>query len=163
MNILLAISITTGILSGLWGWVAVSFGLITWAGFLGCTSYFASPVDGLKGLTISIICNMTGVAWAMVIIFGSTWFGSDIASYIITGIVSFAMCIQAKKAWLNYIPATFIGSCATFASGGDYALVIPSLIIGGIFAFAMKTSGTWLYNKSSSTSTTIKINSQSQA
>lgn len=163
MNLLLAISITTGILSGLWGWVAVSLGLITWAGFLGCTSYFASPVDGLKGLSLSIVCNMTGVAWATLIIFGSSWFGSDIAGYVLTGIVSFAMCIQAKKAWLNYIPATFIGACATFASGADYALVIPSLIIGGIFAFAMKASGTWLYNKSNRVAAPIKINTESNA
>jgi hypothetical protein len=34
MNILLSIALTTGILSGLWGWVAVSLGLIGWAGFL---------------------------------------------------------------------------------------------------------------------------------
>lgn len=33
MNIILMIAITTGILSGIWGWVAVSLGLISWAGF----------------------------------------------------------------------------------------------------------------------------------
>ncbi|EDX3040853.1 hypothetical protein B6L56_004664, partial [Salmonella enterica subsp. enterica serovar Typhi] len=32
MNILLSIAITTGILSGIWGWVAVSLGLLSWAG-----------------------------------------------------------------------------------------------------------------------------------
>jgi hypothetical protein len=48
MNILLSIALTTGILSGLWGWVAVSLGLIGWAGFLGCTAYFACPQGGLK-------------------------------------------------------------------------------------------------------------------
>lgn len=162
MNLLFAISLTTGVLSGIWGWLAVSLGLLSWAGFLGCTSYFASPTDGLKGLTISMLCNMTGVAWAMIIIFGSLWFGSDIAGYVLTGIISFAMCIQAKKAWLNYIPATFIGACATFASGGNFALVIPSLILGGLFAYAMKTSGTWLHNKSKRSSE-LNISSQSQA
>ncbi len=40
MNILFAIALTTGILSGIWGWVAVALGLLSWAGFLGCT---ASP------------------------------------------------------------------------------------------------------------------------
>ncbi|STH03538.1 inner membrane protein YcdZ [Escherichia coli] len=53
MNILLSIAITTGILSGIWGWVAVSLGLLSWAGFLGCTAYFACPQGGLKGLAIS--------------------------------------------------------------------------------------------------------------
>ncbi|VEB60940.1 membrane protein [Salmonella enterica subsp. enterica] len=50
MNILLSIAITTGILSGIWGWVAVSLGLLSWAGFLGCTAYFACPQGGFKGL-----------------------------------------------------------------------------------------------------------------
>ncbi|MDW2211398.1 DUF1097 domain-containing protein, partial [Vibrio sp. 2025] len=35
MTTLLAISITTGILSGVWGWIAISLGLLSWAGFLG--------------------------------------------------------------------------------------------------------------------------------
>ena len=47
MNVLFAIAVTTGILSGVWGWVAVSLGLIGWAGFLGCTAYFACPQGGL--------------------------------------------------------------------------------------------------------------------
>ncbi len=50
MNILFAIALTTGILSGIWGWVAVALGLLSWAGFLGCTAYFACPQGGLKGL-----------------------------------------------------------------------------------------------------------------
>ena len=55
MNILLSIAITTGILSGIWGWVAVSLGLLSWAGFLGCTAYFACPQGGLKGLLLSFV------------------------------------------------------------------------------------------------------------
>ncbi len=54
MSTLFAISLTTGILSGVWGWIAVSLGLLSWAGFLGCTSYFASPTEGIKGLAESL-------------------------------------------------------------------------------------------------------------
>lgn len=70
MNILFAIALTTGILSGIWGWVAVALGLLSWAGFLGCTAYFACPQGGLKGLAISSCTVMSGVAWALVIIHG---------------------------------------------------------------------------------------------
>lgn len=49
MNILFAIALTTGILSGIWGWVAVALGLLSWAGFLGCTAYFACPQGGRAG------------------------------------------------------------------------------------------------------------------
>ena len=152
MSTLVAISLTTGILSGLWGWIAISFGLLSWAGFLGCTSYFASPTDGVKGLLSSLLTNMTGVFWAMVIIHGSTFAGLEILGYVITAIVAFFMCIQAKQAWLAYIPGTFIGSCATFAAAGDWQLVVPSLLLGGVFGYLMKTSGVWLHEKSSQSS-----------
>ena len=157
---LLAISITTGILSGVWGWIAISLGLLSWAGFLGCTSYFAAPTSGLKGLGISLITNMTGVFWAMVIIHGSTYVGLEIIGYVITAIVAFFMCIQAKQAWLAYIPGTFIGSCATFAADGNWQLVIPSLLLGGVFGYLMKATGLWLHTKSSTTSSTLAEQAQ---
>ncbi|ENM5925967.1 DUF1097 domain-containing protein [Vibrio mimicus] len=147
MSTLFAIALTTGILSGVWGWVAVSLGLLSWAGFLGCTSYFASPKDGLKGLGQSLLTNLSGVFWAMVIIHASQWVGLEIVGYAVTSIVAFMMCIQAKKSWLAYIPGTFIGSCATFAANGDWQLVVPSLILGGLFGYLMKASGLWLYQK----------------
>ena len=141
MNVLLAISITTGILSGIWGWLSISLGLITWAGFLGCTSYFASPKDGLKGLASSLITNMSGVFWAMVIIQLSTLINIEIIGYVVTAIVAFFMCIQANKSWLAYIPGTFIGCCATFAANGEWMLVVPSILLGGVFGYLMKASG----------------------
>ncbi|USD36173.1 MULTISPECIES: DUF1097 domain-containing protein [Ferrimonas] len=147
MSVLVAIAITTGILSGIWGWVSVSLGLLTWAGFLGCTTYFASPQDGVKGLALSVATNMSGVFWAMVIIQLSTIAGAEVIGYVITGIVATLMCVQAKQTWLNYIPGTFVGSCATFAAAGDWQAVIPALIVGATFGFLMKASGLWLHQK----------------
>ncbi|EKO3454019.1 DUF1097 domain-containing protein [Vibrio fluvialis] len=148
MSTLFAISLTTGILSGIWGWVAVSLGLLSWAGFLGCTSYFASPKDGLRGLGESLLTNLSGVFWAMLIIEASDYVGIEILGYVITAVVAFFMCIQASKQWLAYIPGTFIGSCATFAASGDWKLVIPSLFLGGLFGYLMKSSGVWLHQRS---------------
>ena len=145
MSQLIAISLTTGILSGIWGWIAISFGLLSWAGFLGCTSYFASPTDGAKGLAKSLLTNLSGVVWALVIIHGSSLINMEIAGYLMTALVSFCMCIQAKRAWLGYIPGTFIGACATFAADGNWQLVVPSLVLGGLFGYAMKSSGLWLH------------------
>ncbi|MCE9948443.1 DUF1097 domain-containing protein [Hafnia paralvei] len=145
MNVLVAIAITTGILSGILGWVAVSLGLLSWAGFLGCTAYFACPQGGLKGFGISFCTLLSGVFWAEVIIYGGAlrpeW---TILGYILTGIVAFLMCIQAQQRWLAFVPGTFIGACATFAGNGDWKMVVPSLIVGLVFGYAMKNSGLWL-------------------
>ena len=129
MNILLSIAITTGILSGIWGWVAVSLGLLSWAGLLGCTV-------------------LSGVVWALVIINGSALAPHmDIIGYVMTGIVAFLMCIQAKQWLLSFVPGTFIGACATFAGQGDWRLVVPSLVLGLVFGYAMKNSGLWLASR----------------
>ncbi|OAN13126.1 hypothetical protein A3K86_15800 [Photobacterium jeanii] len=147
MSVLIAIAITTGILSGVWGWVATTLGLLSWAGFLGCTTYFASPKDGVKGLALSMATNLSGVFWAMVIIKFSDMINLEIMGYVITAVVAFVMCAQAKLNWLSFIPGTFIGSCATFAANGDWALVIPSLLVGVLFGYCMKSSGIWLREK----------------
>lgn len=142
MNILLSLALTTGILSGLWGWVAASLGLLSWAGFLGCTAFFACPQGGLRGLAISGATVMSGVAWALVIIHGSGLVPHpEIAGYVITGVVAFLMCVQAQRQLLAFVPGTFIGACATFAGQGNWALVVPSLALGLIFGYAMKSSG----------------------
>ncbi|BDM63698.1 hypothetical protein NFHSH190041_11500 [Shewanella sp. NFH-SH190041] len=147
MSVLLAIALTTGLLSGIWGWLSVIFGLLTWAGFLGCTTYFASPIEGLKGLGISICTNLSGVFWAMVIIKLTDMGHMAVLGYIVTGIVATMMCVQAKKAWLSFIPGTFIGCCATFAANGHWQAVIPALIVGAVFGYLMKASGLWLYHR----------------
>ncbi len=50
MSLLIAIALTTGILSGIWGVGCCFFGLLSWGGFLGCTTYFALQLDGIKGV-----------------------------------------------------------------------------------------------------------------
>lgn len=150
MNILISLALTTGLLSAIWGWVAVSLGLLSWAGFLGCTAVFACPQGGLKGLIISSTTVMSGVAWALIIIHGSGLLPHlEIAGYAITGVVAFLMCIQAKQALLSFVPGTFIGACATFAGQGNWLLVVPSLGLGLLFGYAMKYSGARLASRTS--------------
>ena len=149
MNILLSIAITTGILSGIWGWVAVSLGLLSWAGFLGCTAYFACPQGGLKGLAISAATLLSGVVWAMVIIYGSALAPHlEILGYVITGIVAFLMCNNAKHVLLSIVPGTFICACETFSRQWKWNMVLPKLGLGLVFGYAMKNSGLWLAARS---------------
>ena len=123
MSPLIAIAITTGILSAVWGWIAVAFGLISWVGFLGCTSYFASS-GGYKALLQTIFCNTSGMLWALLLIHGDSLWGAGVAGYVMTGVVATLMCVQAKQQW-----------------------ILPSLIIGALFGYLMKASGLWLSHK----------------
>ncbi len=91
---------------------------------------------------------MSGVIWALVIMKGSALAPHlEMLGYIMTGVVAFLMCIQAKHLLLSFVPGTFIGACATFAGQGDWKLVVPSLALGLLFGYAMKNSGLWLASR----------------
>lgn len=86
MNILFAIAITTGILSGIWGWVAVALGLLSWAGFWAARPISLPAGRAKKGLLISTCTVMSGVVWALVIIYGSALAPHlEILGYMMTG------------------------------------------------------------------------------
>ncbi|CDG01910.1 Putative Uncharacterized protein [Clostridium chauvoei JF4335] len=138
------VSISVGILSGVWGFVSVSLGLITWVGFIGCTSYYASGGE-FSGFKKSIYANMTGVLWAMCIILCSSKFETSYWSYIFTGIFSFVMCIQAKCKKLEFIPGAFCGSCCTFGTGGNWQAVIIALLCGAVLGYSSDKGGQYLY------------------
>lgn len=59
----------------------------------------------MKGLAISAATLLSGMVWAMVIIHGSALAPHlEILGYVITGIVAFLMCIQAKHLLLSFVP-----------------------------------------------------------
>ncbi|MDD8915288.1 DUF1097 domain-containing protein, partial [Escherichia coli] len=92
---------------------------------------------------------MSGVIWALAIIYGSQLFNdSAVFGYAVTGVIAFVMCVQAKSTLLAYIPGTFIGACTIFAAQGDLTQTILSLILGILFGYSMKMSGLWIANKS---------------
>ncbi|EKY2030937.1 DUF1097 domain-containing protein [Cronobacter sakazakii] len=156
MNRHFSLALTTGLLSALWAWAAVALGLPSWAGFLGCTAWFASPKGAVTGFLTILFTLGSGVLWAQVIIAGSavapgiTWL-----SYAMTGVVAFLMCIQSRQTLLSFVPGTFIGACATFAAQGDWKSVLPALLLGLLFGVAMKASGQWLAGRAAPKSTTV--------
>ena len=145
MTTLVAIALTTGLLSGVWSWISISLGLLTWVGFLGCATYFSAPGNGFKVVCGSIATNLSGVFWAILIMKISNIINIEIIGYIILAVIVFLMCMQASQSLLSFIPGTFIGSCATFAANGNWQVVVPSLLLGVIFGYLMKSSGLWLH------------------
>ena len=49
MDVLVYVAISVGVLSGVWAWMAAVFGMVSWTGFVGWTSYYSS-VGMAKGL-----------------------------------------------------------------------------------------------------------------
>jgi hypothetical protein len=90
------IALSAGLLATLWAGFSVQFNLVTWVGFLACSTYFAQPKVGFKGVISTCCSNLSGVFWAWIVIAGSSFFDQQLISYILTGVVTAAMCLQAS-------------------------------------------------------------------
>lgn len=146
MSSLMALSLATGLFCGIWSEFAPAFGLIVWAGFAGCTTYFASNSHGLEGLFVTVRQNLFGVVCGMGIIILSNKFPDlSMNTLIFSGSITFIMCIVGKFKWFSFIPGTFLGSFSTFAANGNWKALIPSLIMGAFLGLACDLGGNWLY------------------
>ena len=152
MNKLMAISLGIGIPCFVWPLVA---GLInpqvTWMGFVGCTAFYASGA-GKAGAIKGLCGAMTGMLWAMLVIsFGGLGFmasGGFIATILgalATGFIAFTMTYQSKLPFLAIIPATFMGCFSTFASGGNWKLMMISIPMGVVLGICCQLCGDYLY------------------
>ncbi|PKH05254.1 DUF1097 domain-containing protein [Moritella sp. Urea-trap-13] len=131
------VAISAGLLAALWCGIADMFHLVTWIGFLSCSTYFAQPKTGFQGVLMAWFTNLSGVFWAWLAITGSGFVETPLLGYLLTGIVTSAMCLQASYSKLAFIPGAFIGCCITFAMAGDVHAIIPPLLLGGLLGYGM--------------------------
>ena len=128
MSYLMAVGITVGLLAGAWCYVAPLVSLLIPVGFLGWASYFAAG-GGLGGVKSALVTNLSGVFWGVVTIFLGGLL-PVVPSLVFTIVFAAIMCWQAKLPLLAFIPGTFIGNAAFYASGNDWLFTAISLVCG---------------------------------
>ncbi|MDK2926897.1 MAG: hypothetical protein PWR31_587 [Bacillota bacterium] len=141
---LTAVAISVGLFSGLWAYLSTALSISTWAGFIGCTTFFAAGGQ-IQGFKKAVLTNLAGVVWAMLIIGGGRLAGFPLAGAVLTGVAAFAMCIQARLKFLSFIPGTFAGTCVTFAFNGAWQAVTVALVCGAVLGLVAETGGLWLH------------------
>ncbi|WOT03974.1 DUF1097 domain-containing protein [Shewanella youngdeokensis] len=154
------VAISAGLLAGIWAGFSDIFQLVTWIGFLSCSTFFAQNRPDLKGMFMTMATNVSGVFWAWTVIAASSYLLSPILGYCLTGIATAAMCLQASYQKLAFIPGAFIGCCITFAMAGDVATILPPLLLGAILGYSMSLLTTQLIvltKKSQNVMANIKI------
>ena len=144
MSPLLALSISTAVLCGIWAVFASLVGLISWAGFAGCTTYFSCGAHGKLGLKKTIFPNMAGVLCGMSIIALSNVVPALGQWGVWCAVLTFVMCIISRFGLFDFCPGTFMGCFSTFAAGGDWKLLVPSLLLGALLGVACDFGGIWL-------------------
>ena len=140
-------AVFTGILCGLWGGFGDKTGLSVWAGFAGCTAYFASGKSRLPGVMLTIATNLLGVAFGM----GMVWLGNglsgilpnEIATTIGVGVLVAGIVCCAATNWFSFVPGIFVGCYSLFAIQLDWKTLVLSLIAGVILGVACDVGGAW--------------------
>jgi len=147
MSFLIAVGISVGLLAGLWTGVSVTYGLVTFVGFLSWASFYAAG-GKVKGLKDSLILNFSGVVWGFLIVQMSTLFspalGSTIGLSVAVVIGAGAMCWQAQIPLLGFIPGAFIGASAYFATGFNFQSTVIALICGSVLGYISEQGGLFL-------------------
>lgn len=143
---LLSLSLTTAILCGVWSCIAKALpgALLEWAGFAGCTSYFACGKHGIAGLKKTILPNMAGVVCGLMAMSLGDLVQNVNDWGIWSAIFTFIMCYMATSELFDFCPGTFVGCFSAFAAGGNWKLLVPSLLIGAFLGVACDYSAKWL-------------------
>lgn len=145
MKKLTALSLTTGLLCGIWMWISSLLGIPSWAGFAGCTAFFAAG-GKVQGFKKALSTTLIGVFWAVMIIQLNSLITIPYTTSISTALITFIMCYQANLNLFSFIPGTFIGSFSTFAAQGNWQLIAPALILGILLGISCELSGDYLFD-----------------
>lgn len=152
MTSVVAISLSTGIVCGIWNFIAPIIGMLGWGGFGGCTAFFACPAGGgTKSLTKTLICIITGFILSSACVIAGNIFNtanSAIIASIFSAILSYVAVAVSKWNLWSYVPGIFFGCFTTFAAMGDFIyegvlsccnginfVILPSLLLGVFVGF----------------------------
>ena len=130
-NLVLA-AIVTGILCGAWAGLAPLVGLSIWAGFAGCTAYFALGTPGLKGLALTLSTTLVGILTALGMIALGDLIGTPAGTGIAVGVIVAIIVLMGAVKWLAFVPGIFVGCYSTFAIDADWRLLASSLVAGAV-------------------------------
>jgi hypothetical protein len=125
-------SLVVGVLCGAWAGIAPEAGLSIWAGFAGCTAYFASGAHKGKGLSLTLATTLVGVGTALLMIEGSDFIGPPLGTAVAVGAVVTLIVMMGAVKFLAFVPGIFVGCYSTFAINADWRLLGASLIAGAV-------------------------------
>ncbi|MGA8208767.1 MAG: DUF1097 domain-containing protein [Nocardioidaceae bacterium] len=140
MKALLGIGISVGVLAGVWTYVSVELGLITWVAFIAWACFFAAG-GGTEGLRKGLAANLAGVAWGYLISLVLELNGSTIVLALAVTVVGFILCVQAAWSVLSFIPGAFAGTAVFFGTAFDLWGTVLALVIGAALGLASALLG----------------------
>lgn len=133
----------TAVLCTIWMMAATLLELPGWAGFAGCTAYFAAPWKGARNLPKTFACVGSGIVYAMLSLMAAQFMSGQAVGLFMTFLTTFLMCAAGNIGFLAFVPGAFIGSFSIFASGGETKAAV-SILVGVLLGFACDSFGRFL-------------------
>lgn len=130
----------TALLCLIWALIADWTGLPCWAGFAGCTAYFAAPGKGWRSIPVTLLCVISGILYASLSLFIGQMTSVSEVGFFMTFLTTFLMCAAGVKKMLAFVPGAFIGSFSTFAGAGEFT-TIAAIMIGVFLGLACDSFG----------------------
>lgn len=154
-NPLLIPALFTGLLCGLWAGFADYASLNVWAGFAGCTAYFATGQHNVKALIMTISTTLVGSLMAFLMIMLETktfgFIGGPIAGTLGVGSLVALIVLLGAVRWLSFVPGMFVGCYTFFAIDGlndqNWLILCASLVAGAILGYCCDIGGSQLAKK----------------
>ncbi|MEU6009209.1 DUF1097 domain-containing protein [Streptomyces sp. NPDC001698] len=143
----LATAAFTGLLCGLWGGFAGLMDLSAWAGFAGCTAYFACGIRLIPGAALTVSSSFAGVGCAWLMLQGADLLGSANSAYAVS-VGFFVMCIVllGRFKWTSFVPGTFVGCYSLFAiKDNDWVVLLASLAVGVLLGLVCDWGGSTIF------------------
>lgn len=141
------LGVAMAIYAAIWTLACDRFDLISFAGFAGCTSYFASGEKNFAGIKTSALVNVSGIFWAMMAILAGRYFPFPYSGAVYCAIISYFIIKQAEFKLLRFIPGAYMGCFITFASDGAWQNVLISMLVGNLIALLTEVTGNWFYKR----------------
>lgn len=140
---LVLLSLLSGLICFLWGFISFFTGIFTWVGFAGCTSFFVvNEKDPLKRAMKAFISNVNGSFYAFSSLYLSSIFDIDFVTiFLTTGLITIFIIYQSKSQLFSCVPACFIGCFVTFGLNGDIKMAITGFFCGAVLGYALEMVG----------------------
>lgn len=124
----LGISISIGLISGIWVFIAGNLGLPSWAGFIGWSVFFFAG-GNFKACKKSFTYIVLGAILAYLTVHIQTVLNtSGVTSALVIVIFAFTMTIAQSFSIFSMSSATFVGCNIYFASGSLFHTIVVTSI-----------------------------------
>ncbi len=129
---LFPLSLSIGILAGIWFYLSVVLGLLAWPAFVGWALFFLAG-GNKEALVKALPPVLVGLVLGYLTVFANTALkGDTLVLSILVVILAFVMTFMMNIPWLATAPAAFAAAAVYFGIGDPIKAGVP-LILGLFF------------------------------